>query len=63
MQDYFSNKVAINGASRGIGYAIADELASLGCNLALISTKRSTIDDVGKDFKTEAWGRSASNAS
>ena len=52
MQDYFSNKVAIvTGASRGIGYAIANELASLGCNLALISTNRSTIDSVGKDLK------------
>lgn len=52
MRDFFTNKVAIiTGASRGIGYAISEELASLGCDLALISTKRSIIENVGRDLQ------------
>ena len=51
MRDYFGEKVAIvTGASRGIGYAIADELGSLGCHLALISTKKSDIESVGSEL-------------
>ena len=53
MQYYFNQKVAVvTGASRGIGNAIATELASLGCNLALISTKRSVIEEVGRELKS-----------
>ena len=56
MQDFFFNKVAIvTGASRGIGYAIAEKLASLGCNLALISTKKAAIEEVGVQL-SEAYG-------
>ncbi len=51
MRDFFDEKVAIiTGASRGIGYAIADQLGSLGCRLALISTKKSSIETVGSEL-------------
>lgn len=52
MRGFFGSKVAvITGASRGIGYAIAERLAAEGCNLALISTKQATIDSVAEDLR------------
>ncbi|PCJ20566.1 MAG: 3-oxoacyl-[acyl-carrier-protein] reductase [Candidatus Cloacimonadota bacterium] len=50
------NKVAIvTGASRGIGLAIAENLAQYGVKLALISTNLDTITKVAKDI-SEKYG-------
>lgn len=46
------NKVAIvTGASRGIGFAIASELASLGYNLGLVSRTESEIENASLRIK------------
>ena len=54
MRDFFETKVAVvTGASRGIGYAIAERLAAEGCNLALFSTKQASIDSVGEELRNK----------
>ncbi|MSR88211.1 MAG: 3-oxoacyl-[acyl-carrier-protein] reductase [Candidatus Margulisbacteria bacterium] len=51
-----SNKIAIvTGASRGIGYAIADTLASYGANIVCVSTRQSVCDEVAAALQ-ETYG-------
>ncbi len=56
MDEFFKGKTAIiTGASRGIGYAIAEALAKKGVNLALVSTRFEEIEKVSRDFES-AYG-------
>lgn len=42
----------VTGASRGIGYAIAESLAKQGVNLCLVATKLDSIEGVAADFQS-----------
>jgi len=43
----------ITGASRGIGYAIAEDLARQGVNLCLVSTRLESIETVAQEFHSK----------
>jgi len=56
MNEFFRDKVAIvTGASRGIGHAIAQDLASHGARLTLVSTRQEAVEAVGAELK-EKYG-------
>jgi len=51
------DKVAIvTGASRGIGFAIADELAGMGYSLGLVARTREDIDNAGDKIRKKFPG-------
>ena len=47
------NVAVVTGASRGIGLAIATELASLGYSLGLIARTRTDIEEVSRDIQKQ----------
>ncbi|MBT3785327.1 3-oxoacyl-[acyl-carrier-protein] reductase [bacterium] len=56
MEDFFKGRTAIvTGASRGIGYSIAQSLARIGVNLSLISTRLESVECVAVEFR-EKYG-------
>lgn len=55
----FANKVAvITGASSGIGYAVAKELAGRGCRVGLLARRRELIETLAKEIQA-AGGQAA----
>ncbi len=52
----FANQVAVvTGASSGIGYALAKELAGQGCRVGLLARRKEQLDSLAKEI-TEAGG-------
>lgn len=50
---FFGKWALVTGASNGIGRSIAEELASLGANLILISRTKSRLDDFKKQLEAQ----------
>jgi len=56
IEDFLKGRTAIiTGASRGIGYAIAENLAQRGVHLSLISTRLESVESVAAEFQ-EKYG-------
>lgn len=55
-------KALVTGASRGIGFAIAKELASVGCNVIITGRKEATLKEaaekIGKNAIPLVWDAS-----
>ena len=53
------NKAIVTGASRGIGYAIAKELANSGCTVVITGRKEETLkkaaDSIGRNVIPMVW--------
>ena len=46
MSFYQGKKVLITGASAGIGYALAEELAQLGAEIIITARRRDRLDEL-----------------
>jgi len=59
MADFKGQVVAITGATRGIGYALAEEFAKAGANVAICGTHEDVVQDTVKKlaaFGSKVWG-------
>lgn len=54
MANFQGKNVLITGASRGIGFALAEEFAKAGANLALCATQQQSLEQAGE--KLAAYG-------
>ena len=62
MADFKGQVVAITGATRGIGYALAEEFAKAGASVAICGTHEDVVQDTVKKlaaFGGKVWGMRA----
>lgn len=48
-----NKNILITGASSGIGYELAKELADEGCNLILLARRKDTLDSLAQKIRTD----------
>jgi short-subunit dehydrogenase len=50
--DFSNRNILITGASSGIGYQLAKDLAKEGANLALLAIRKNIIDDLAEELRS-----------